>query len=148
VAFVSEASNLALADRNQVRDVFVTDWRTRSIELVSRGTNGRSGNDASDAPALSADGRFVAFQSEASNLIRTERSMKAIEDINLLWDVFLFDRQARLMTRISRDEAGPWMEESIGPALDAMGRIVAFSSRHPINGADRHNDFDLFIVAL
>jgi Tol biopolymer transport system component len=147
IAFVSAASNLVTNDQNQLPDVFVTDWLMGSMELVSRTTKSRSGNDVSDSPAISADGRFVTFQSEASNLVSTRRGAKAIEDFNLLWDVFLFDRQTQLTTRISRDEAGPWMEPSVGPALDATARVVAFSSRHPINGADRRNDFDLFIVA-
>jgi hypothetical protein len=38
------------------------------------------------------------------------------------------------------------MEPSVAPAVDAMARIVAFSSRHPMNATDRRNDFDLFIV--
>jgi Tol biopolymer transport system component len=145
VAFVSEASNLVIDDRNQLRDVFVTNWRTGLMELVSRSKNRRSGNDVSDRPAISADGRYVAFQSEASNLACTGHCSKA-EDINLLSDVFLFDRQTQLMTRVSGDTSGPWMEASIAPALDAEARVVAFSSRHPINVADHHNDFDLFIV--
>jgi TolB protein len=127
--------------------VFVTDWQLNSMELVSLSTRRRSGNDASSNPAISADGRFVAFQSEASNLPCTARGAcaRAMEDINLLPDVFLFDRQTRTLTRISGDQAGPWMEASVGPALDAAARVIAFSSRHPIDDADRHNDFDLFI---
>jgi Tol biopolymer transport system component len=145
VAFVSAASNLVTGDDNQSPDVFVTDWQLKSMELVSLSAKRRSGNDASSNPAISADGRFVAFQSEASNLPCTVRGACAMEDINLLPDVFLFDRQTKAMTRISGDEAGPWMEASVGPALDADARVVAFSSRHPIGEADRHNDFDLFI---
>ena len=146
VAFISAASNLVAGDDNQLPDVFVTDWRSGSTELISRTPKGRSGNDASYNPAISGDGRFIAFQSEASDLVCAVRCAKAIEDINLLWDIFLYDRQTRSMNRISGDDRGPWMEPSIAPALDAMARVVAFSSRHPINGTDRRNDFDLFIV--
>jgi Tol biopolymer transport system component len=146
VAFISAASNLVVDDDNQVPDVFVMDWQMGSTELVSRTPKGRSGNDASDNPAISGDGRFIAFQSEASDLVCTVRCAKAMEDINLLWDVFLYDRQTRSMTRISGDERGPWMEPSVAPALDATARVVAFSSRHPMSGTDRRNDFDLFIV--
>ena len=147
VAFASAASNLVSGDRNQSSDVFVTDWQTGLTELVSRSPNGRSGNDASFSPAISADGRFVAFQSEASNLLCTGRCSQT-EDINLLWDAFVFDRHTRSMARLSGDPSGPWMEASVGPALDAGARVVAFSSRHPIDAADDDNDFDLFVVAL
>ena len=40
------------------------------------------------------------------------------------------------------------MEPSVGPALDATGQVMAFSSRHPIDAADRGDDFDLFVRAL
>jgi Tol biopolymer transport system component len=146
VAFVSAASNLVADDDNQLPDIFVTDWQIGSAELVSRTAKGRSGNDASYNPSISGDGRFIAFQSEASDLVCRARCTKAIEDINLLWDVFLYDRQTRSTTRISGDERGPWMEPSVAPALDATAGVIAFSSRHPMNGTDRRNDFDLFIV--
>ncbi len=50
--------------------------------------------------------------------------------------------------RTSEDELGGWMEPSAGPALDATGRVIAFSSRHPVDAADRGGDFDLFVRAL
>ena len=60
-----------------------------------------------------------------------------MQDVELLPDVFLFDRHTRSMTQISRDAAGLWMEPSLEPSLDAAGQVVAFSSRHPINVGDR-----------
>jgi hypothetical protein len=146
VAFISAASNLVASDHNQWPDVFVTDWQSGSTELVSRTAKGRSGNDASYNPAISGDGRYIAFQSEASDLGCTLRCAKAMEDINLLSDVFVYDRQTQSMHRISADGRGPWMEPSVAPALDAMARVVVFASRHPMNASDRRNDFDLFIV--
>ena len=147
VTFVSAASNLVAGDDNHSPDIFVSDWQMGSTELVSRTAKGRSANDASYNPAISGDGRFIAFQSEASDLVCTVRCATAMEDINLLSDVFLYDRQTRSMRRISGDDRGPWMEPSVAPALDATARVVAFSSRHPTNAADRRNDFDLFIVS-
>lgn len=44
------------------------------------------------------------------------------------------DYQTRAMTHISGDEAGPWMEASVGPALGAAARVVAFSPRQPVDG--------------
>jgi Tol biopolymer transport system component len=146
VAFVSSATNLVGDDRNRSSDVFLADLHSGSIELVSRSSKHGSGNGASRSPALSWDGRFVVFQSEASDLVCSARCGAADEDINLLWDVFLLDRQTGKMTRVSEDKTGGWMEGSGGPAIDAAGEVVAFSSRHPIDAADTKNDFDLFIA--
>jgi Tol biopolymer transport system component len=147
VAFVSIATNLASGDRNGVADVFIADLQSGSVELVSVSARGGSANGSSGSPALSADGRFVAFQSDASDLVCASACPLDTEDINLLWDVFLLDRQARTITRMSTDPAGGWMEASVGPAIDAAGRVVAFSSRHPTGELDNRNDFDLFIRA-
>jgi len=144
VAFVSAATNLAPGDRNRSPDVFVADLRTGKIELVSRSAGGGSANGASGAPALSADGRLVVFQSDASDLV-CAKNCAAREDINLLWDVFVYDRSTRTMTRLSADGANGWIEPSVGPALDARGEVIAFSSRHPIDGNDVRNDFDVFV---
>jgi Tol biopolymer transport system component len=145
VAFVSESPNLVSADRNGMADVFLFDRFTGSTTLVSRAADGGSANGLSLNPTLSKDGRLVAFQSDASNLVCGKRCPAALEDINLLWDVFLFDREKQLVTRISVDELGGWMEPSAGPALSASGTVVAFSSRHPVDATDRGGDFDLFV---
>ena len=146
LAFVSTDASLASGDRNRLSDVFLADLQAGSIELVSRSVSNGSGNGPSRSPAISSDGRFVAFQSLASDLICAGVCSAAVEDINLLWDVFLFDRRTRTMVRLSTDSAGEWMETSAGPAIDAAGDIVAFSSRHPIDVTDRMNDYDLFVV--
>jgi Tol biopolymer transport system component len=147
VAFVSAVGNLVADDRNDLPDVFLADVQTGAIELISRNPKGRSGNGASVNPALSSDGRLIVFQSEAADLVCAAHCPRALEDINLLWDVFMFDRQLRTTTRLSSDPAATWMEVSIGPAMDTAGAIVAFSSRHPIDHSDKANDFDLFITS-
>jgi len=145
IAFVSAATNLTAGDRNRSADVFLADLHTGSVDLVSR----RAGhavpaNGSSANPAVSADGRFVAFQSEASDMI-CARCTSTTEDVNLLWDVFLFDRRSRIMARVSGDAAGEWMAPSVGPAVDGGGGLVVFSSRHPIDVSDTANDWDLFL---
>jgi Tol biopolymer transport system component len=95
VAFQSDASNLVAGDTNGVRDVFVHDRDTDldgifdeagavSTALVSVDSAGNEGNHDSLDPAISADGRFVAFRSFASNLVAG--------DSNGTWDVFMHDR--------------------------------------------------------
>jgi Tol biopolymer transport system component len=147
VAFVSNATTLAAADGNRSPDVFLADLVSGSIELVSR--NARSGSPAngpSGNPVLSADGRFVAFQSEASDML-CARCTTATEDINLLWDIFLLDRRAGTIARVSGDTTGGWMAPSTGPAVDGGADLVVFSSRHPIDASDTANDLDLFLCA-
>jgi len=145
VAFVSEAANLVQGDRNRSPDVFLYDTSSGSTVLVSRSVRGGSANGASALPAISADGSVVAFHSDASDFVCARQCPAAVEDINLLPDVFLFDRAAATVTRISADGTGGWMAPSVAPALDARGRVVTFTSRHPIDAGDDRNDFDLFV---
>jgi len=69
VAFSSQAANLVAGDTNDVVDIFVHDRQTGTTERVSVSTTGEEGNSSSSSPALSADGRFVAFTSFAANLV-------------------------------------------------------------------------------
>ena len=144
VAFVSRAANLSARDRNKLADVFLYDGETGAVVVVSR-AGGGTANGASFNPAISADGRFVAFQSDASDLACARDCPRATEDINLLPDIFLFDRVTGQIAAVSTDRDGPWMEESGAPAIDASGAVVAFTSRHPISAGDVLNDFDLFV---
>jgi hypothetical protein len=145
VAFVSDATNLVPGDKNRLADVFLYDTSTGSTVLVSHGAKGGAANGASALPAISADGGVVAFQSDASDLVCARQCGAAVEDINLLPDVFLFDRATAAVTLISGDRTGGWMAPSVAPALDASGRVVTFTSRHPIDASDDRNDFDLFV---
>jgi Tol biopolymer transport system component len=145
VAFASTAANLVSNDRNALSDVFLADLQTGSIEIVSRSRKGGSANGASTNAAVSSDGRFVVFQSDASDMVCASGCPKSLEDINLLWDVFLLDRETRTIVTISTDPLVAWMETSSGPAMDATASVIAFSSRHPIDANDKANDFDLFI---
>ena len=70
MAFRSTASNLDPDDDDTTSDVFVRDLQAGTTTLVSRasGVAGAKGNAAANGVAISADGRFVAFDSGASNL--------------------------------------------------------------------------------
>lgn len=121
VAFYSAASNLVDGDANGVNDVFVRDRQERTTVRVSLAPAGASPNGGSSSPSISADGRFVAFLSDASNLVA--------DDLNRLRDVFVVDRQTGTTTRASVDSAGAEANlESFSPVLSADGRFVVFTT--------------------
>ena len=145
IAFVSEASDLLPGDDNELPDVFLHDLHTWKASLVSGSASGKPADGASSRPAISADGRYVAFESEASNLVCSRRCAARDLDINLLLDVFVFDRSNGVITRLSTDPESGWMEPSRSPAIDGRGNVIAFSSRRPTDDRDRRGDFDLFV---
>src|SRR5262249_37348206 len=144
VAFTSDASNLAPRDSNNAADVFLYDRDTGATVLVSRSRSGDSANGPSMYPAISGDGRIVSFQSDASDLTCGRGCTPSKDDINLVADVFVFDRASGAIRCVSRGQR-PWMEASIGPAIDRSGSVVAFSSRHPVDARDVNEDFDLYV---
>ncbi len=83
VAFSSDATNLVPGDRNNATDVFLRDLFTGNTTLVSLASTGRQSDGASNSPAVSADGRFIAFRSAASNLVPG--------DTNGQEDVFVYE---------------------------------------------------------
>jgi Tol biopolymer transport system component len=146
VAFVSEASNLTSASSRADAQIFVRDMETGTIEMVSRTPAGRPGNARSASPAISDDGSVLAYQSLASNLLCESRCASTDRDINLIWDVYVYDRGPRRTTRASRDREEEWMESSRGPSLDETGRMLTFASTHSRSLDDEEHDEDLFIV--
>src|SRR3989440_135688 len=87
VAFLSSASKLVGGDTNGARDVFVRDRKARKTRRVSVDSHGAQGKGASFVPSISANGRFVAFSSVASNLVAG--------DTNTVSDVFVRGRKPR-----------------------------------------------------
>jgi Tol biopolymer transport system component len=145
VTFTSDASNIVDDDSNRGADVFLVDRETMTSMRVSRGDGGSKPSGVSLAGVISSDGRYIVYQSDAGNLACASRCTPAQRDINLLWDIFLFDRITGKTSRMSEDELGGWMEWSAGPAIDGAGQVVAFSSRHPTDAQDLRHDLDLFI---
>ena len=121
VVFASDASNLVAGDTNAVMDVFVHDRQTGATTRVSVDSAGAQGNDKSDLPAISDDGRYVVFASDASDLVAG--------DTNAVMDVFVHDRQTGATTRVSVDSAGAQgNDKSDLPAISDDGRYVVFAS--------------------
>jgi cold shock CspA family protein len=122
VAFSSYASNLVPDDTNGRYDVFVHDRATRETWRVSVDSSGYEGNGYSWTPSLSANGRFVAFQSTASNLVAGDTNSRS--------DIFLHDRVTGATSRVSVDSAGAQANGGSleYPSISADGRFVAFES--------------------
>ena len=121
VAFASDASTLVPGDSNGYLDVFVRDRKLHKTFRVSVGPAGVQGDDYSNEPSISADGRYVAFASEASNLVAG--------DTNGYLDVFVRDRKLHKTVRVSVDSAGvQGNNNSYTPSISAHGRYVAFAS--------------------
>lgn len=121
VTYSSFASNLVAGDTNGSRDVFMWDRRRRLTTRVSLSGAGRQGNSRSAVPSISADGRYVAFASVASNLVKG--------DSNADWDIFVRDRVANTTRRVSVSTGGRQGEgSSTDPVIDRDGRYVAFYS--------------------
>jgi Tol biopolymer transport system component len=119
VAFRSSASNLVSGDTNGADDVFVHDQLSGTTERVSVGHAGQA-NQGSGQPSMSADGRYVAFVSAASNLVPG--------DTNARGDAFVRDRVAGTTSRISVDSTGAQSNSNTEEAvISDDGRFVAFS---------------------
>ena len=121
VAFRSESPNLVPGDTNYFADIFVLDRQTNTIERVNVNTSGMQANADSYKPSISADGRYVAFQSYASTLVPG--------DTNGDSDVFIHDRLTGSTDRVSVDSNGAQGGyHSYDPNISADGRYVALVS--------------------
>ncbi|MFO0983516.1 MAG: calcium-binding protein [Planctomycetota bacterium] len=119
--FTSWATNLVAGDANRATDAFVHDTVTHRTIVASTDSNGVQGNGNSFPRSISADGRFVAFASEASNLVQS--------DANLETDVFVHDLFTGATEIASVSSEGlQGNDRSYYPAMSADGRYVVFHS--------------------
>jgi hypothetical protein len=148
VAFQSRASDLvAQKDDNSDSDVFVRDLQTGTNILVSvRHLGDATGNDGSYNPMLSADGRYVAFQSDAKDLVAN--------DTNFVSDVFVRDLQTGTTIMVSTNFAGTGSGNgsSGGAVISANGRVVTYLSQAtnliPNYTSSYANPFDVYAKDL
>ncbi|MEG4852150.1 calcium-binding protein [Microcoleus sp. B5-D4] len=142
VAFYSDASNLVPGDTNNLGDIFVRDLLTNTTTRVSVDSAGNQGNLVSSDPSISADGRFVAFQSQGSNLVPG--------DTNNTNDIFLRDLLTNTTTRVSVDSADNQANsDSYYPSISADGRFVAFSSNSSnLVPGDPNYRYEIFVRDL
>lgn len=141
VAFSSGAPDLAAGDDNDQPDIYLRDRLLGTTERISVNTAEVGGNDASVSPAISDDGRFVAFASRSDNL--------GGNDLNGLFDIFLRDRQAGTTTKVSRGFNFLNLQpdgDSRNPAISGDGSTVAFESdaTNLVSG-DGNGERDIFV---
>jgi Tol biopolymer transport system component len=140
VAFTSDATNLVPDDRNSPwADVFVHDRDTGATERVSVSSSGREGDGGSVSSSISADGRLVAFRSDATTLVASDRNGKQ--------DIFVHDRRTGVTERVSVNSSGDEVDgDSSDPAISGDGRFVAFASKatNLVDG-DTNGHEDIFV---
>jgi Tol biopolymer transport system component len=139
VAFNSRSSNFAPMDTNGATDVFVRDRVAGITTQVSVSSEKEPGNSTSRYPFLSADGRFVVFESYASNLVK--------HDTNLSPDVFVHDRVNGTTARVSVSSSGSQANSgSLNPFLSSNGRFISFRSvASNLVPADTNRQADIFV---
>jgi hypothetical protein len=142
VVFTSTSPDLVANDTNNVTDIFVRDRTAGTTQRVSVDSSGNQGNDSSRVPSISADGRYVAFTSLATNLV--EGDTNKVEGSSFGDDVFVRDRDTDADGIF--DEAGAVSTERVSvsssgiqtnntdrspyrPSISSNGRYVAFTSR-------------------
>ncbi len=124
VAFQSFATNLSGDDGDMINDIFVRDLEANTTAFVSRGTGspGPAGNNNSTLPSISTDGRYIAFESFATNLAASNNSV---------FEVFVRDTVTNTTRLISRDDGvggAPGDGQSVRASISEDGHYVAFDS--------------------
>ena len=121
IAFTSSAWNLVSGDTNHTGDVFVHDRTNGTTRRVSVSSREAQANASSYNASISGDGRFIAFQSTASNLVSG--------DTNGAFDVFVRDRTNGTTRRMSLTNSGRQANaRSVDPSINRDGRFIAFQS--------------------
>jgi Tol biopolymer transport system component len=140
VAFMSYASNLVPGDTNGVTDIFVRDMVSSTTQRVSVSSSGAQGRARSTFPAISADGRYVAFASFASNLVAG--------DTNHVEDVFRRNLVTGKTQRVSVSSTGAQGSRDSGytrPAISATGRFIAFDTASALVAGDDNGRLDIYM---
>ena len=146
VVFESTATNWAATPANTTSDIFLKDRVTDSLERLSTSLTGGDGNDASRFAKISADGRFVVFESAATNLIGT--------DTNGQTDIYIWDRDFGSLTNLSSlDPVGTRNPNNASNLPDVAydngwGGVVVFQTAKALVAADIFNGVDVYAFNL
>ncbi len=122
IAFESEATNL---DPNLQGtgnyNIYLRNSLTGEVELISRNNLGAIANADSRNPAISADGKYIAFESKATNLVSGARGANS--------QIYVYERENQSVTRVSISSQGiPANGNCMRPSIDENGRIIVFES--------------------
>lgn len=124
--------------------IYLYDFQAGSNILVSQAYDGSgAGNDDSDSPDISSDGRFVAYRSAADNLVP--------DDTNGVPDIFLYDRVAGITTLVTASRFGSSSADnrSLTPVFSGDGRTIALVSwASDLIANDFNNNADIFSMSL
>jgi len=139
-AFVSNGNGLATNDHNGLLlDLFLRDLQSGVTTLVSRALDGSGGDGHSVGTSLSPDGRWLLFESDASNLVAG--------DDNDSTDVFLYDRDSRQLTALSRTLEGFQVGDSGAATMTPDGRFILFESfADSLSPLDTNGAPDLYLL--
>jgi len=121
VSYWSNATNLVSGDSNNRSDIFVYDTSSKTTRRISVTSSGIQGNGTSNDPAISGDGRYVAYTSFATNLVTGDTNLKS--------DIFVFDTLTATTRRVSVDSSGNQGNgNSSSPSISRDGRYVTYQS--------------------
>ncbi|BAY27535.1 hemolysin-type calcium-binding region [Calothrix sp. NIES-2100] len=139
ITYTSAATNLVLNDSNSADDIFVYNRNTGETTRVSIANDGTQANASSSLASISADGRYIVFQSNASNLVAN--------DINAQTDIFLYDRTTSNITRVSVASDGTEANgNNYGASISADGGYIVYSSAASnLVANDNNNRSDVFV---
>ena len=143
VVFSSFADNLDPRDHQQDSDIYRTDLSTGELSLVSTNAAGEKGNNSSSTPAVSGDGRIVAFASYATNLVAEPPAQGQLNDV---YGKDLATGQVVNVSGYAADEQPGAF--SLSPALPFDGSSVTFESNNPFTPADTNNLADVYRAPL
>lgn len=140
VAFTSDSSNIVVGDTNGTNDVFLKDTQTGTVIRVSTSSSGAEANAGSAYQDVSADGRYVVFQSDASNLVAG--------DTNNEVDIFVKDTQTGAISRISLNSAGGESDSySYQPKISPDGHYITFESGAALTAGDTNGTTSVYRVS-
>jgi Tol biopolymer transport system component len=138
VAFESGADNLVVKDTKGKRQIYLFDRDTDKLILVSRNNAGTAGNGQSEEPAISANGRYIVYQSSATNLKSKDNKSRL--------QIFLFDKRKKRTEFISRNKMGKaGNDHSVNPAISGDGARVVYASAATNLGKDTNGRADAYM---
>lgn len=121
VVFPSASSTVVPGDTNSVSDLFLRDLKSNTTEMVSLTSTGGLPNSGTSFYDISADGRYIVFTSDASNIVSG--------DTNAVQDIFVRDRKLGTTTLLSKSSSGALANNSsVRPTISCDGSYVAFTS--------------------